>query len=100
MGDGRGLAPLVESTGRGARAERGRIPYHRGRHEETEPWINEVVKSAHCGARKCREQQKPPHLGGHEWGEPRTDGVVKQRKCGARKCGVRKCGVRKCGFQK
>ena len=95
MGEGRGLAPLVESTGRRAQAKRGRKPSHRRGHAEAEPWIDEVGKSAHCGVRKCGVQQKPPHLGGHGWGEPRTAGVVKQGKCGAWKCGVWKCGVQK-----
>ena len=67
MVERRGLAPLVESTGQGAQAKRERKPPHWGGHKETESWINEVGKSAHCGARKRGVQQKPPHLGGHKW---------------------------------
>ena len=119
MGEGKGLMPLVGSTGRRARTERGPNPHHQGRHEEEEPWIDEgqCGHRARCGRpgathsdgpprRAPASARAPPGCCGSAGPTPRTPSATPtdalpcadQRSAG-KDCGARKCGG-ECGAQR
>ena len=129
MGEGRGLAPLVGSKGRGARTKRGRKSHYQGRHKEEEPWIDEgqCGHRAGCGRpgathsdgplrRTPASSRAPPACCGSAGPRPSTPSATptdalpcaaRGRTASARlhqpsvgeDCGARKCGG-ECGVQR